>query len=70
MINANAMNPVTDRTGSAAMTDIFDSGRVALARLSLCATLALVLAPTVGHAQAPAGSPAATRAIDEPIAIR
>lgn len=36
MIIANAMNRETDRTGSAAMTDIYESGRVALARLSFC----------------------------------
>ncbi len=35
MINANAMNPVTDRTGSAAMADIIDKAKGAFARLSL-----------------------------------
>ena len=35
MITANAMNPATDRTGSAAMTDIIDKASGCVARLSL-----------------------------------
>jgi len=62
MIIANAMNPVTDRTGSAAMTDIFDGGRVALGRLSL------ILAPVllaIGFASA-AGAAESQRSFASP----
>ena len=35
MLNANAMNPAMDRTGSVAMADIIDKAKGAFARLSL-----------------------------------